>query len=305
MRRITDGTFWIRPRRAPVSPAGATALLVWVASVVIVAFSDLNTCYFGLAVAGYAVYLGAIGKWLLPKTVAVEEETVLRAVEHRPQRFAARCVVVVAAVALVALDGAAYAGIKTGYRVPFLTPMIQKLLTVRLWPGVGGLELLNFTTYALVPGLLLLALGARPRELGLCVPARGTVAATLLCLIPSLAFVGWGLATGKLTALGLFYLAVHNFLSNGFSEEFQCRGMIFSHLRACLRTDWALLVQAVIFALLHFRPNGVEERADPLGSLAEDLALNMPVALAFGFLALRAAAWHCRLYCICSTGSRK
>jgi hypothetical protein len=84
-----------------------------------------------------------------------------------------------------------------------------------------------------------------------------------------------------------YTLVVHNFLSNGFSEEFQCRGMIFSHLRAFLKTDWALLVQAVVFGLLHFHPNGVEEQANLAGSLAEDLALNMPVALAFGFLALR------------------
>jgi membrane protease YdiL (CAAX protease family) len=279
--------FTATQRRAPVSPAVATTLLIWVASVVIVAFSDLNTCYFAFVVAGYALYLGAIGKWLLPKTVVAEEETVLRTVERRPRRLAARCIVVMAAVALVALDGAAYAGIKSGYTVPLLSPMIQYLLTVHLWPGVGGFELLNFATYALLPGVLLLALGARPRELGLCVPARGTVVATILCLIPSLAFVGWGLATGKLSSLGLIYLVVHNFLSNGFSEEFQCRGMIFSHLRAFLRTDWALMVQAVVFALLHLHPNGIEERADLLGSLAEDLALNMPVALAFGFLALR------------------
>jgi membrane protease YdiL (CAAX protease family) len=272
--------------RAPLSLAGATALFLWAASVVILAFSDPNTCYFAFIVAGYAIYLGAVGMWLLPKTVPADAEPVLRAAATR-LRLVARCVVVGAAVALVAMDGAAYAGIKSGSTVPLLTPMIQYLLTVHLWPGVGGLELLNFATYALVPGLLLLALGARPRELGLCVPARGTFVATLVCLIPSLGFVGWGLVSGKLTPLALLYLVVHNFLSNGFSEEFQCRGMIFSHLRAFLTTDWAQLVQAVVFALLHFHPNGVDEQANLAGSLAADLALNMPVALAFGFLALR------------------
>ena len=107
-----------------------------------------------------------------------------------------------------------------------------------------------------VRSLLLVALGARPWELGLCAPALGTLPATVLCLVPSLAFVGWGLASGKLTPLGLFYLVVHNFLSNGFSEEFLYRGMVLSHLRAVVTTDWAIVIQAVVFALLHFHPNG-------------------------------------------------
>jgi membrane protease YdiL (CAAX protease family) len=275
------------PRRAPLTVAGVTALLLWAASVLVLALNDLNTCCFALIVAGYAIYLAAVGMWLLPKTVPLEAEPVLRAVAPSACRLVARGVVVGAAVALVAMDGAAYAGIGSGCPVPLLTPMIQFLLTVNLWPGVGGVELLNFTTYALLPGLLLVALGARPRELGLCLPSRGTVVATLLCLIPCLGFVGWGLVSGRLTPLGLFFLVIHNFLSNGFSEEFQCRGMVFSHLRAALKTEWALLAQAVVFALLHFHPNGVEEQANLSASLAADLALNMPVALAFGFLALR------------------
>jgi membrane protease YdiL (CAAX protease family) len=63
--------------------------------------------------------------------------------------------------------------------------------------------------------------------------------------------------------------------------------MMLSHLRAFLKADWALLVQAVLFALMHFQPTGAEEQAAPLRSLAEDVALNMPLGLAFGYLALR------------------
>ena len=63
--------------------------------------------------------------------------------------------------------------------------------------------------------------------------------------------------------------------------------MVLAHLRAFLKTDWAQLVQAVIFALLHYHPSGLDEQAAPWRSLAEDLALNVPVALAFGYLAVR------------------
>jgi membrane protease YdiL (CAAX protease family) len=262
----------------------ACAVCLWSASVAYLAAYDRDTSYFALAVAGYALYLGAVGRWLLPKTVPLEAEPVLRAAGPR---LAARWAAVAAAVALVALDGAAYAGIRGAVPVPLLTPMVQRLLAVRLWPGVGGYELLNFATYALIPGLVLAALGARPGELGLCAPAAGTLPGTALCLVPSLAFVGWGVAGGLLTPPGLSYLVAHNFLSNGFREEFQCRGMVLSHLRAVVPTGWAVVLQAVVFSLLHFHPNGAEERADVLGSLSGDIALNLPVALAFGYLALR------------------
>jgi hypothetical protein len=45
--------------------------------------------------------------------------------------------------------------------------------------------------------------------------------------------------------------------------------------------------EAVVFSLLHPHPNGAEERADVLGGLAGDVTLNLPVALALGYLALR------------------
>jgi membrane protease YdiL (CAAX protease family) len=107
------------------------------------------------------------------------------------------------------------------------------------------------------------------------------------CLIPVVSFVSWGVATGRLTPAALFWLLLHNFFSNGFTEEFMCRGMILSHLRAFGKTGWAQLGQAIVFALLHFHPAGVNEQAAPWTSLAEDLSLNLPVGLAFGFLALR------------------
>jgi membrane protease YdiL (CAAX protease family) len=118
-------------------------------------------------------------------------------------------------------------------------------------------------------------------------PAGRTALATLVCLIPVVSFVGCGSATGRLAPAALFWLLLHNFFSNGFTEEFLCRGMILSHLRALFQTGWAQLGQAVAFALLHFHPAGAAEQASPWRSVAEDLALNLPVALAFGFLALR------------------
>jgi membrane protease YdiL (CAAX protease family) len=275
------------PRPPALSPASAVVtFLLWGASLAVLATADRAITVFALAIAGYAAYLFAVGAWLLPRAGPAGPADALRAAGGRG-RLLARSAVVLATAAVVFATGAALAGLDTGAAVPVLTPWVSALRTVRLWPGVGGVELFILGSYVLVPGALLLALGARPRQLGLCPPAPGTALASLACAVPSLAFAVWALASGRLTAAGLGFLMVHNFVSNGFCEEFLCRGMVLSHLRAALPTDWALLVQALIFALMHFHPTGLDEQARPLRGVAEDVAFNMPIGLAFGFLAVR------------------
>jgi hypothetical protein len=66
-----------------------------------------------------------------------------------------------------------------------------------------------------------------------------------------------------------------------------CLAQGTAHLRAFVKTDWAQLVQRVISAVLHYHPSGVEEQAALWWSLAEDLELNVPAALALGYLAVR------------------
>jgi membrane protease YdiL (CAAX protease family) len=269
--------------RLRTSPAAA-ALLLWSASLVVLVVIDRQVPVFPLAVAGYAAYLAAVGAWLLPRTVSTEQERILRAAATSP-RLAARCGVVLIAMAFVYTDDLVVA--LPGEFSAVLAPWLAWVRNIRLAPGLGGYELFNFCMYAFFPGFLLLALGARPHELGMCLPARRTIVASLVCLIPVVTFVGWGAATGRLAPAALFWLLMHNFFSNGFTEEFLCRGMILCHMRAFFRTGWAQLGQAIAFALLHFHPAGAAEQVSPWRSLAEDLALNMPVALAFGFLALR------------------
>ncbi len=280
---MNDGAVLAR-RRALLSPARLTAILLWSASVLVLALLDRQVFFFALAVVGYAFFLWAVGAWLLPG--AGEPSEVLRT-RATGRRLAARCAVVGAAGTLVFCSGAALAGMQSGATVPLLTPLFQTLGEIHLWPGVGGIELWKVASYVIVPGAVLMALGARAMELGLRLPSVRTTLATLVCLVPSATFVGWGVWSGRLSAAGLFLLLIHNLFSNGFSEEFLCRGMMLSHLRAFLDTDWALLIQALLFALLHFHPTGAEEQQMPLRSLAEDIALNLPLGLAFGYLALR------------------
>jgi len=63
--------------------------------------------------------------------------------------------------------------------------------------------------------MLLLALGARRREIGFVQPIRGTGWASVACLMVPALFIIWAFASGRTnwTVLGLIVL--HSFLSNG------------------------------------------------------------------------------------------
>jgi membrane protease YdiL (CAAX protease family) len=161
------------------------------------------------------------------------------------------------------------------------------MLGWRVAPHLGGLELHNFLTLALLPGILLFALGMRPQELALTPPRRGTLAATLACLVVPFGFIVWGFAGNGLTVVALALLLLHNLLSNGFSEEFFARGMVFSQLRARLPNDWALMAQGLVFALVHAGGTFGEEHGNPLRTIANVVALNFPMGVALGAMAVR------------------
>jgi membrane protease YdiL (CAAX protease family) len=268
-----------------LSPVVGVTVLLWVAAVLVMGFADRRVPVLAFVVAGYAGYLAAVGAWLLPKSAPVAQPDVLR-VRATGLRLALRCTVVLVSLIFVYTDDIVAALPDAPLRAS-LTASLVAVRGIRLVPGLGGFELYRFGTYAMLPGLLLLALGAQPRELGLCWPAARTALATFICLAPVVSFVGWWVAAGRLAPTALAALMLHNLLSNGLTEEFQCRGMVLSHLRAFLTTGWAQLGQAIVFALLHFHPVEAEEQAAPWRSLAEDVAFNLPVALAFGLLALR------------------
>ncbi|MFY9719437.1 MAG: CPBP family intramembrane glutamic endopeptidase [Candidatus Cybelea sp.] len=143
----------------------------------------------------------------------------------------------------------------------------------------------NFVFYALVPGLLLLALGAKPIELGLTAWRKGGTLALLGALVlPAIFTVIWFAKADGSVALLLFFF-VRNLLSNGFSEEFLMRGMLFSHLRAFMSKEWGLVTQAFLFGLFHFEAG---ERPGWGLEAAAVIAMNAPIGYFLGLMALRA-----------------
>ena len=174
-------------------------------------------------------------------------------------------------------------------RVPGLTGFFARLLQSRSPFHDNLVSLFAFATIVVVPAALLFIFGATRRDLGLTRPTAGTARATLACISLALVFAAIGLTKGKITLIGLCWLLLHNFLSNGLTEEFFARGVVFSHLRRLFDDNWALTLQAIIFAIGHF--GGTLPEPSVHGSvwltLANNIGLNAPMGVALGLMALR------------------
>lgn len=255
------------------------AVVLWCASVL-----ELAVLHDWMIVAialGFATFL--LLAWYGTMRLVAEPTTppgdVLRAVGPRP-RVTARTAVVLVCAALLFVHGFSFEGIHV---LPALDRFYRSVYGLAPWLGTA---LPNFAIEALIPGLLVIALGARLREIGLSRPVRGTLLAVAACT--GLFLLSWifRFAQGHLTLSALALYLLHNVLGNGFSEEFSLRGLIMSHLRAYLRTDWALFTQALLFALLHLA-SSLHDEPTALGIVANVIALNLPMGIVMGLMALR------------------
>ncbi len=269
------------------SPAFLVGAIVWLAALVTMAIADRQVAFIALGAAVYAAVLLGATVWLIPaQSSGTGRDDVLVAV--RTRGFALRLAVVVVSTAIVFAFYTGFGVVATGGHLPLMLQIMRLFSSAYRTYHFEAYTAFNFVALALVPGALLLALGSKPRELGLTRPARGTGRALAACLLLPAIFVVVAFARGRLGFVGLMGLLVHNLFSNGFSEEFSARGMIFSYLRAFVRTDWAMLIQALIFSLMHFGGTIGEEHGNVPLIIANVVAENFPAAIALGVMALRA-----------------
>lgn len=270
-------------RRSGLWAIALAGTAVWAAS--LWWFSRFNPSM-GAAAAGGAVYaalLTLLTVWLAPRT---PPEDRLRVLSGRPG-LSVWWIVAGAELCWVMTYGIAFGGVGGGVRVPLLTPRIADLSRWQFVRGVNGTTLLNFVSLGLLPACVMLTFGARPRELGLVRPVRGTRAVSVAWLALPTAFVVWGFSRGKLTG-GIFgVMLLHNLLSNGFPEEAQCRGLFLAPLRTVLPTAWAVLIQGLLFGLIHFGGAIPEEGGDYVRAAAASVALNFPMGVALGVVSVR------------------
>ncbi len=174
-------------------------------------------------------------------------------------------------------------------RLPLWTGMVawlrgvgESVLPVE-WFGGPGNAVANPVQYLVVPLLLLLALGARPAELGFTRGHRVWRVCLIWLALPLLTWVGL-LASGALAAQTLARRILGNTFQNGFFEEFLFRGALQTRLYRLRASPWMLLLQAVLFGLWHLRANMQSMGGNLLAGLAICIVSQAVTGLAFGII---------------------
>ena len=190
----------------------------------------------------------------------------------------------------------------TGYRGFVFNVMPGRANTIPVWSWFGdwfsdlgglylsgvvdhspGLAAANFAGYFLIPFVLLLLLGARLPELGLGKGHRVWRVAALWVIIPLIFFV-INIINGSTSLMMLGTMFLGNLLRNGFSEEFLFRGALQTRLKQWLGSDWALVLQALVFAVWHLGADTQFMGGDVWQGLALGIASHSISGLAMGVI---------------------
>ena len=148
----------------------------------------------------------------------------------------------------------------------------------------NGNYVANPVAYAVLPLILLLLLGARPRELGFGKGHRVGRVILLWMAIP-VGFLAVSIATGQLSVGRVANRLVSNFMQNGFWEEFLLRGALQTRLRLLLTPEWAIVIQALVFGAWHLGLGYANTgHAGFLPALASTLVHQATIGLAFGIV---------------------
>ena len=257
-------------------------LVLCLASEAILFLYDRGSAYIGLGAFAYSLILWIITRSCIKYDPAAED--VGLRTRASGLRLYARVAVVAATLLFVAYETSWGAALVWNSRAEVFVQHVSAAIGL----GYGDTALPNFLVYVLIPGFLLFALGAKPLELGLAAWQKGSWHALLGAFILPAVFIGIWFSKGH-GAIGLLtFMLVRNFLSNGFSEEFLTRGMAMSHLRAFFTKDWGLVLQAMLFGLLHFGGTISEQHGNWVMAFANVIALNAPTGFFLGLIALRA-----------------
>jgi membrane protease YdiL (CAAX protease family) len=216
------------------------------------------------------------------------------AVTHRGRYIPLQLVLCGFVVVATGLNGAYFNRVIPGWaRVPYWGSASDAIfhLAARIMPGpIGGSianGVSNFAMYCIPIGVALIALGVPLSQQGCGRFKRGSLASAAAWLIVPVAAFAYALIAGKVTPMRLLLVWLSNLLQNGFSEEFLFRGAILGRLRAVMKTEYAIYVQAFAFGLWHLGTDLHQYHGDLANMLADMIGSQVTVGLAIGYLTLR------------------
>lgn len=145
----------------------------------------------------------------------------------------------------------------------------------------------NWLGQVILPACVLLLLGSGPRQFGF---RRGRNTIKILGIWLTIPFIslGYMLLTGVFTPTSAMTLFVSLLIGNAFLEEFLYRGALQTRLMRWAGTQWALILQALIFGVLHFGFMYHKYfEGDLIAALSGSIVVQGISGLAFGYLFLK------------------
>lgn len=265
-----------RPDRAVLAPAAVFAAAWLISAGVLVASGQ-----------GFPVFetlIGAAYLALAALTIRITSDAPFTRAAAGRGRLWAQVAVVAAFVALTAWNGILFHEVPGAEPLPVWTALVDALGRVGNAMFGNGNYVANPVTYAVLPLLLLVLLGARPRDLGLVRGHRTGRVILLWAAIP-VAFLAIAVATGQLTLSRVLNRLVSNAMQNGPWEEFLLRGALQTRLRALLSPAWAVVIQALVFGAWHVGLGYTTTNdAGLLPALAISIVHQGVIGLAFGIV---------------------
>jgi membrane protease YdiL (CAAX protease family) len=134
--------------------------------------------------------------------------------------------------------------------VPVWTGLLHALYTVQASLKIPPNYLVVPLVYFVAPFVVLLVLGAGPRELGFARGYRAWRVAALWSVLP-LVLVVIAFAQGQWTLPSLLRRTIQTALNSGPFEEFLFRGALMTRLARLLGNSWGIVLSGLAFGLLH------------------------------------------------------
>jgi membrane protease YdiL (CAAX protease family) len=222
-------------------------------------------------------------------TVLLTEDPPPPDVSARPSRprLLAQTASVLAIAVLIGLAAMAVYGVGPPAlaAIPVWSGLVDWLLALgRALPFPAPAAISSPVIDIVIPGAILLLLGARPRELGFAPGHRVGRVLALWCL-PQLAFVLISLITRGGQPLQLAFLFIRNGFQNGLSEEFLFRGALQTRLTLLVGAGWGLVLGSLAFGFWHVGTDArLVTHGDLLSAAFVGIASQAPYGLAFGVI---------------------
>jgi membrane protease YdiL (CAAX protease family) len=281
--RIVKAQLWPPVWRAASAPAAWLFAMVWLAAIG------------GLALRGYTDRALGAPVILLPLlffcwvTVLVTQDPSPPDVSERPSRprLLVQMASVVAIAVLIGLAAMALYGVGPPAlaAIPVWSGLVDWLLALgRALPFPAPAAISSPVLDIVIPGAILLLLGARPRNLGFGPGHRVGRVLVLWCL-PQLVFVLVSVIARGGQPLQLGFVFIRNGFQNGLSEEFLFRGALQTRLSLLVGSGWGLVLGALAFGFWHVGTNArFVTHGDLLSAACVGIASQAPYGLAFGVI---------------------